>query len=80
MYIGFDKVYPMAIPIKGAVQGLAIKTANKPVKNALTFCLAKEIRPTLLAKGFFKLTKSNNIKNTIKKITIIHATNAGDWS
>lgn len=70
----------MAIPINGAVQGLAINTAKNPVAKAPIRRLLIEIRPRRSAKGFLTLIKSNNKKNTITNITNITATKTGDCS
>ena len=70
----------MAIPINGAVHGLATRTAKKPVKKALILLLVKDMRPTRLANGLLMLTTSNNIKKMMTNTTIIILTKTGDWS
>ena len=51
IYTGCVILYPSAAPIKGAEQGLAIRTANNPVKKEFSFSFLTEMLANRLNKG-----------------------------
>ena len=68
----------MAIPIKGAVQGVAINTENTPVKKELKCRALTERRTIGSVKGFCTFIKSRNMNKIRIKIARSTDTKTGD--